>query len=133
MNKIISFLEKNHIFTLATSFNDAPYCAPLFYVFDKERMALIFASNPDTRHIAQALANPFASGAIYTQTLEVAKIQGLQFTGVVKEALKGQKAIYLKRFPYAAAMDTSFWQMELGWIKMTDNTLGFKTKLIWSR
>ncbi|MGD0342664.1 MAG: hypothetical protein ABSA76_13260 [Bacteroidales bacterium] len=42
------------------------------------------------------------------------------------------KNAYLKKFPVAALMDTRLWIVELTYIKMTDNRLGFGKKLIWT-
>jgi len=40
---------------------------------------------------------------------------------------------YLKRFPYAIAAKLDLWVLELDFVKMTDNRLGFGTKLEWRR
>ena len=59
----------------------------------------------------------------------VGKIQGVQFTGVFKAANEAEKKAYFKRFPYAIAMTPSLWSIEIGYLKFTDNTLGFGKKL----
>jgi uncharacterized protein YhbP (UPF0306 family) len=43
------------------------------------------------------------------------------------------KSAYLKRFPYAALMNTSLWIVDVSYIKMTDNRMGFGKKLIWEK
>lgn len=43
------------------------------------------------------------------------------------------KFVYLKRFPFAALMDTTLWVLQIDYAKMTDNRLGFGKKLIWER
>ena len=74
------------------------------------------------------------AGTIAQETKVVGKIQGVQFTGeiffVEDEA---QRALYLKRFPYARSMNPTLWKIELAGMKMTANTLGFGKKLIWNR
>jgi len=57
----------------------------------------------------------------------------LQITGEVKRATDGDKALYIKRFPYAAVADLQLWRMEADFMKLTDNTLGFGKKLIWQK
>ena len=41
------------------------------------------------------------------------------------------KSVYIKRFPYAAVAPLKLWMVEPKMMKLTDNTLGFGTKLIW--
>jgi len=63
----------------------------------------------------------------------VGKIQGIQYSGKIHDVEdERQRALYLKRFPYAVAMNPTLWKIELHTIKMTDNTLGFGKKLIWN-
>jgi len=131
--QIEDFLQSNHILTLATSSDNFPYVATCFYVFDKEAIALIFASDKDTCHMRQALANPHVAVAIYLCTDKVGLIRGVQCKGRVLEATKSQKIIYYKAFPIAKAMHPSIWAIELDWVKMTDNRLGFGKKLTWIR
>ena len=61
----------------------------------------------------------------------------IQFQGIISEP-KGEfldkvKNAYLKRFPIAMLMETHLWVVDLTYIKMTDNRLGFGKKLIWKR
>jgi uncharacterized protein YhbP (UPF0306 family) len=77
------------------------------------------------------LANGRVAASVVLETHIVGKIQGLQITGQIKPAIEGDKAIYLKRFPYAVVADLSLWRLEADMMKLTDNTLGFGKKLIW--
>jgi len=43
------------------------------------------------------------------------------------------KSVYIKKFPIAMLMDTHLWVVDLTYIKMTDNRLGFGKKLIWKK
>lgn len=45
---------------------------------------------------------------------------------------EGRKA-YLKRFPFALAVKLDLWILHIDYIKMTDNRLGFGSKLLWLR
>ncbi len=131
--KIGRFIEKHHLLSLAT-FRESLWCCSAFYAFDKESGAFIIASDERTLHIQNAKMDKRVAGTIAQETKVVGKIQGVQFTGeiffVEDEA---QRALYLKRFPYALAMNPTLWKIELDGIKMTDNTLGFGKKLIWNR
>jgi len=97
----------------------------------------VFTSDTTTRHIAEALEQPFVAGSIVLETSIVGKLQGIQLEGKLIEAdgelLKEIKIAYLKRFPFALLMDTKLWFLELHTMKMTDNRLGFGKKLYWSR
>jgi len=39
--------------------------------------------------------------------------------------------LYYQKFPFAETMPAPIWGIKLDWVKVTDNTLGFGTKLIW--
>jgi uncharacterized protein YhbP (UPF0306 family) len=133
--KIIEFINEHHVLTLAVSNNNIPYCANCFYAFDKENKKLIFTSDNSTRHIADTIENNKVAGSIVLETKQVGKIQGIQFNGIIEEITddyyKKANKFYLKRFPYAVLKTTSLWSVELKYIKMTDNRLGFGKKLIW--
>lgn len=135
--KITNYISENKVLTLATSVNDNPYCAHCFYVFDESAKTLIFLSDEETRHMKDALTNKSIAGTISTDVTTVAKIQGIQFTGVFINPDEVQKkafyALYYKKFPFAKAKPAPIWGIQLDWIKMTDNTLGFGKKLIWER
>lgn len=128
----MQFLQSNHILALATC-DDEVYAASCFYVFDKDALALIFASDPQTHHMQQIAKNQKVAGAIHLCENKVHKIQGVQFKGVVCKASKEQESLYLDTFPLSRVMQPTLWAIELTWVKMTDNTLGFKTKITWSR
>jgi uncharacterized protein len=135
--KIIAFLKKHHVLTLATSLEDQAWCANCFYAFLDEEAAFVFTSDYDTRHIRETLKNSRVAGSVVLETSLVNKIQGVQFTGILQlpenEMIAKTKHAYLKRFPFAALMDTTLWILYPDHIKMTDNRLGFGKKLIWER
>ena len=135
--KIITFLKKHHVLTLATAVNNIPWCANCFYAFDADLVQLIFTSDDDTRHAKEALQNSIVSGSVVLETNVIGKIQGIQFQGIIMKAegevLKNAKQQYLHRFPIATLMNTNLWVLEINHIKMTDNRLGFGKKLIWNK
>ena len=135
--KITSFLKKHHVLTLATVAGDQPWVANCFYAFMEEQMAFVFTSGYETRHVQEAALNPKVAGNVVLETSIIGKIQGIQFSGtLVKaegDALAKASSAYLKRFPFAALMDTTLWILAIDYLKMTDNRLGFGKKLLWER
>jgi uncharacterized protein YhbP (UPF0306 family) len=134
-DKILEFINEHHVLTLATTSNSIPWCANCFYIFDSENKSFIFSTDLETRHGSQAAQNPLVAGSIVLETETVGKIQGLQFNGNLTlckdDYLKRAKKMYIKRFPYAILTKTTLWKLELTYAKLTDNRLGFGTKLIW--
>ena len=133
--RVIRFFKKHHVLTIATSVENEPWCANCFYVYLEQENALVFTTDPATKHGIDFLKNPNVAGSVVLETMDIGKIRGIQFQGVVSEAegelLSGAKWAYLKRFPPAALMDTHIWVVRLTFIKMTDNRLGFGKKIIW--
>jgi len=133
--RIIKFLKKHHVLTVATSVNNEAWCANCFYTYLENDNLLVFTTSEDTRHGKEFMENPLVAGSVVLETTIVGKIQGIQFQGIVYkpagEELDKVKLRYLKRFPIAALMDTHLWAIKLKYIKMTDNRFGFGKKLIW--
>ena len=135
--RIIEFINKHHVLTLATSQNNIPYSANCFYVYYEDENMLVFTTDHKTKHAQDALAQNKVAGSIVLETNVVGKIQGIQFQGIMHEPkddlLKRVKARYLKRFPVAMLMKTNLWVIDLRFLKFTDNRLGFGKKLIWGK
>ncbi len=136
--QIIKFIRKHHILTLATSFDNKPFCATCFYAYIREKNVFIITSDKDTRHIHEAVQQKIIAGAIALETRVIGKIQGIQFTGKIEELteekLKESRKEYINRFPYAKPFlkDTAFWQIIPDFFKLTNNNLGFGKKIIWN-
>ena len=135
--RIIAFIKKHHVLTLATAAEGAPYCSNLFYTYLEEKNVFVFTSSENTRHAAEMKNDGRVAGSVVLGTEIVGKIQGLQFQGIVLkpegELLKAARTAYLKRFPFAVFMDVELWVLELTFAKLTDNRLGFGRKLVWER
>ena len=131
--RIIDFIKRHHVLTLATVSNEGePYCAACFYAYDKERNRLIFTSDDTTRHAQQMLQSSKVAIGITLETRIVGKVQGAQICGIALRGNDEDRKIYVKRFPYAAVAPLNLWAVEPTFIKLTDNTLGFGKKLIWN-
>ena len=135
--RIIKFLRKHHVLTIATSSGNEPWCASCFYVYLEEENSLVLTSDLKTRHGRDFLRNILVAGTVALETMIIGKIRGVQFSGIVSEPsgklLERAKSSYLKRFPVAMLMETKLWIVELTHIKYTDNRLGFGKKLIWEK
>lgn len=136
-NRIVDFIREHHVLTLATSKNNIPYCANCFYTYLEQENMLVFTSDAETRHAKEAIEQNQVAGSIVLETKTIGKIQGIQFNGIMTmpegSLLEKAKKMYLKAFPVARLMETNIWVLELTYIKMTHNVLGFGKKLIWEK
>jgi uncharacterized protein YhbP (UPF0306 family) len=132
LEKISEFLEKHHTLSLATCKDNQLSSCTLFYAYDKQTNSFIVASDTKTEHIQNVLENKNISGTIHLETDIVGKIQGIQFKGTMLPC-KDERRVYLKRFPFALALNPTLWSIEINSFKMTDNRLGFGKKLMWTR
>lgn len=134
-DRIVKFLKRHHVLTIATSVNNEPWCANCFYVYLQEENSLVFTTDYETRHGKEFLENRLVAGSVVLETPIIGKIRGIQFQGIVSEPsgdlFEKAENIYLKRFPVAMLMETRLWIVKLTLVKMTDNRLGFGKKLLW--
>lgn len=107
--RIVRFLKKHHVLTLATSGEGAPYCSNAFYCYDAERNLLIFTSDMATRHAQQMARNPCVAASVVLETKVVGRVQGLQLCGKAERADEAARRAYLKRFPYAVLAELTLW------------------------
>ena len=133
LEKIISFIDKHHVLSLASFKDNEIYSCNLFYSFCEDNNSFIVASSQDTQHIQNIKQNSNIAGTIVLETKNISLVQGVQFRGNFLELDdKSLKSKYFKTFPYALAMNPKLWQIKVNYFKMTDNKLGFGKKLIWS-
>lgn len=131
--KIDAFLQKHHVLTVATMDKGELSACNLFYVFDVQKVCFVVASSDDTTHIRHIKKNSEVAGTIVLETKIVGKIEGVQFRGeFLPLEDEGLKKLYFKHFPYALAMHPKLWQIKIDYFKLTDNTLGFGKKIIWT-
>jgi uncharacterized protein YhbP (UPF0306 family) len=133
--RITEFIRQHHVLTLSTCAFGKSWSANCFYAYMEDENMLVFTSDENTKHIQDVKINPEVSGSIFLETKIVGKIQGIQFTGIMSEPegdlFRRARHYYLKKFPFAALMNTTLWVLKINYIKMTDNRLGFGKKLIW--
>ena len=132
--------------TIVPSGNLRPWVAHVFYAWIPEERCFVFTTDPETRHGGEMMETVQVAAAIALETRIVGRVQGLQIEGEVRRSgsvgdggdmgINFEKArrAYLRRFPYAAAAgELSLWILEPTYMKLTDNTLGFGKKLIWTK
>ena len=133
--RIIKFIKKHHLLTLATCDSNVPWCCHCFYTYLEDENCFVFTSGDETRHVGEVKKNSRVAAGIGLETNNIGKIQGLQFSGIMElpdeEMASKAKNAYLFRFPFAAAMKTTLWILKVDYMKFTDNVLGFGNKLIW--
>lgn len=133
--RFLKFIRKHHVLTLCTSKNNKPWCCSCFYAYDTQENCFVFTSDSDTRHIKESLSNEEVSANIYLETIILGKIQGLQISGKIKRIPNSSKSslkgTYRRKFPFTILVTTSLWALYPNSLKLTNNTLGFGTKLIW--
>jgi len=133
LKKILAFIKEHHLLSLSTCKDNLPHCANCFYAFDKDKFNFIIASDTSTRHIKELLINSNFSATIALETTEIGKIRGLQLNGILQKVTTIEKALYIKTFPYAIALNPTLWTLHVKELKFTDNRLGFGKKLIFKR
>ncbi|PIJ51093.1 hypothetical protein BL250_01565 [Erwinia sp. OLTSP20] len=130
---ICRYLKKQHVLSLCAG--TPPWCANCFYVFNEQQQVFWLMSDAATRHGMLMQAQPLVAGTINGQTRSPMLIKGVQYQGVIVR-LAGEQAsrarsAYIRRFPIAASAQAPLWEIAIRELKMTDNTLGFGSKLRW--
>ncbi len=136
--KIAQFISKQTCATVCcVDEKGNPYCFNCFYVFNSQEVLLYFKSSTGTRHAGMLANNPVVAGTILPDKLSMLQIRGIQFDGTVLSddhpLTRQAHGHYYKKHPTALAMPGEMWAIQLNSIKMTDNTLGFGSKLAWTR
>ena len=135
--RMSTFIQEQKNLTLCTAVNNEPYCASCFYAFISEENMLVFKSSGTTQHILNALANNLVAGTIVPDVRKVGEIIGAQFSGQFAAAsgdiLNRAKKVYYGKNPMALVIKGELWTIRLTNVKLTDNTLGFGSKLSWER
>ncbi len=137
LKSIVAYLKKQHVLTLCVGDAQSLWCANCFYALDEAGMSLYMLTDHGTRHGALLARYPHVAGTISDQTITVSLIKGAQYSGEMR-VLSGVQAdearkLYISRFPLAKMAATPVWRLRLDEVKLTNNTLGFGTKLNWAR
>lgn len=134
---IVAYLKKQHVLTLCTGDAQTLWCANCFYVLNEPDMSLYMLTDHTTRHGILLADNQHVAGTISDQTITISLIKGIQYSGevnqIIGEAAKVARRQYTARFPLAKLATSPIWRLRLDEIKLTNNKLGFGTKLSWLR
>ena len=89
--------------TLATSDNEGPWAAPVYYCYLKN--VFYFFSDSKSRHIRESISIGSLAAAIFAQASTWQGIRGIQMSGKIKQVRPGLKAVeviraYLKKYPF---------------------------------
>ena len=68
----------------------------VFMFILKNENALVFTTDPETRHGKEFLKNKFVAGSVVLETPVIGKIRGIQFQGIVSEP-EGELSERVKR------------------------------------
>ena len=143
--RLLKFLREHQVLTLGvTEADGSAYAAALFYAVDDE-LRFYVVTDPSTRHGKAMLANPSVAGTIQSDRQQWDKIQGVQFRGICCRLGTEERAqaweIYIARFPFLQQGDatllreltkTEMWRIDIMWIRLIDNQLGFGHKEEWT-
>jgi uncharacterized protein YhbP (UPF0306 family) len=100
--QVIAYLESHNTMTLATSADNYPWAATVFYA--SEDLRLYFFSAPDSRHGQNLAVNPHVAVTIQEDYHDWRKIKGIQLEGTVAPvdsigAKAKAMAVYAGKYP----------------------------------
>lgn len=142
--EILAYLASHHTLSLATTRENIPHAASVFYV--NEGFYLYFVSSPSSRHGMNLAQNPWVSATINEDYAHWQKIKGIQLEGKVRLLggiwEKGRIGLlFVKKFPdvaqffvdprnlnkelFAKVEDVKFYEIIPSRISFIDNEKGF--------
>jgi uncharacterized protein len=141
--QILAFLDGHHVMSLATLNAGRPHAANLFYACDG--LALVWVSDPDTRHSRDIEADTRVAATIAPDYSDFAAIRGLQIAGTAQRiGATDERARHLqqleKRYPFLqklaagpaklreAYVRTAVYRLQPSRIVLIDNSKGFGHK-----
>ena len=127
---LADFLKSQRVAVLSTCANALPWSAAVFYAFDEQKNALIFASNAASKHIELASSYKLSAN-IYKDSSDIASIKGVQMLCLRGFASARQKALYIKTFgklagfsAFSAAFGSKIYEAKIEYAKFRDNKKG---------
>jgi uncharacterized protein YhbP (UPF0306 family) len=141
--RIGSFLAAHHVVSLATSGSSGPHATSLLYACDG--LALVWVSEPDTRHSLEIGADPSVAATVAPDYLDFTAIRGVQIAGAARRivAADGRMrhlAQLEARYPFLAQLAagplklrqayarTAVYRLQPARIVLIDNSKGFGHK-----
>lgn len=135
--RVTDFIKKHYLFTLACVENNTPWANAFYYVFDEHLKRLIYVTGEQTHHAQITNKNPKVAGTIFVPTRFVPSLQGVQFTGTVKQ-LFGEEAElarlhYETSYSHQLIKQLSIWAVDLDYVRLVDNSLGLFSAIEWRK
>lgn len=128
-----ALLAEVRVMTLATAGDAGPWAADVYFAAGGLR--LYFWSSPESRHCRDLAQRPACAATVHPVSHSWQGITGLQLAGhataVCSDEVHRARKVYLDKFSFAAplvdAEDSSAvpWVLEVGWVRLIDNTAGF--------
>ncbi|RRN04747.1 hypothetical protein V5G99_08185 [Bibersteinia trehalosi] len=133
--EICTFIQNNHVVSIACQADEQLWSASCFYAFDAVNNRLIILTSQNTQHGSLMQKYPKIAGTIAGQPCLISDIEGVQFQAIAQILPKNEQeealAIYYRRHAYAQSMTSDVWQIRFTRIKYTSNKISFAEKLEW--
>jgi len=141
--RLLAYLQRRCVVTLATVGPDGPWSTPVFYASDGFR--LYFVSDPATRHGQNIGQGARVAATVTEDHHEWTAIQGIQLAGTCRPVESAGDAAartaFLAKYPFAVAFldpngplyekagrKSVFYQLDPDGLWFTDNTRGFGSR-----
>jgi hypothetical protein len=103
---VLNYLEKHCTMTVATTQDNIPWAASVFYANDG--FNLYFLSNPKDRHSEDISENPVVAVTVNEDYHDWRKIKGIQIDGKAEllsteDEIAKANAVYAAKYPFTAA------------------------------
>lgn len=136
-HRALAFLEAHHVLTLATTGEEGPWAAAVFYA--SRGFTLYFLSAPQSRHARNLAARRRVAGTVQEDTSDWRAVRGVQLEGTVR-VLAGAEAdqartVYGAKFPVvtagappeiaAALAKVAWYELQPDRLYLVDNAAGF--------
>lgn len=108
MKKVLNFLKKNSITTLATSLNDVPHASTVEYVMVGD--SIIFATSPDSVKVNNLRKNNRLSMVVHNLP-EFVMIEGSVVEATIDEINGYNKALYGNHPEFEEIMENQFMKL----------------------
>ena len=99
------YLQEHNVLCLATSTDDKPWVAPVFYSVLADK--LVFLSSPQSLHCRNIASNPQISASVQEDYSDWTEIKGIQLYGCVNGVDNANKEAvihaYSRKFPVAGS------------------------------
>lgn len=143
--RAMDLIANQKTLVLATSADNHPWAAPVYYVYLKSKF--YFFSSPNSKHAEHALKNQKNAAALFSDGDQLEQIEGLQMVGRIEVVQKQMERIkvtaaYLKKFPFSRKVlaEKEIGGMDLGTkvtlyvfypdeMYYTNNLMGFGSRL----